>query len=116
MGEPVKNSFFRKLSILMVAAVSLLALVYAISGESGYLELRRRQAKTRELNRKIEQLQQENKAMLNEIKALKSDPKTIEKIAREQLGMVKPGEVKITTNPDRQEPATKAPETSGASR
>ena len=86
----------------MVGVVTLLALAYAIVGNNGYLELRRREVKNRELRAKADQLRQENQEMLNEIKALKSDPKLIEKIAREELGMVKPGEVKITTNPDRQ--------------
>ena len=86
----------------MVGVVSILALAYAIIGNNGYLELRRREAKNRELRAKAEELRRENKEILSEIKALKSDPKAIEKIAREELGMVKPGEVKITTNPARQ--------------
>ena len=89
----------------MVGVVSVLAFAYAIMGNNGYLELRRREAKNQELRLKAEELRQENKEILSEIRALKSDPKAIEKIAREELGMVKPGEVKITTNPDRQKPA-----------
>jgi cell division protein FtsB len=102
MSRPTQPRFFRRLALLMVGLVSLLVLAYAIAGDHGYLELRRRQSKNRELRAKAEQLRQENKETLSEIKALKSDPKLIEKIAREELGMVKPGEVKITTNPDRQ--------------
>jgi len=86
----------------MVGVVSILALAYALIGDNGYLELRRREVRNRELKAKAEELRRENKGILSEIKALKSDPKAIEKIAREELGMVKPGEVKITTNPDRQ--------------
>ena len=63
----------------------------------------------REANRKIERLSQENREILQEIKGLKLDPKAIEKIAREELGMVRPGEVKITTNPASDE---KTPKTS----
>ena len=86
----------------MVGVVGVLALAYAIIGNNGYLELRRREGKNRDLRSKAEELRRENKEIKNEIRALKSDPKMIEKIAREELGMVKPGEVKITTNPDRQ--------------
>ncbi len=109
MSRPPRNPFFKKLSVLMVGTVSLLAFLYAVAGKSGYLELKRHEEKNRELTRKVEQLQQENKEILGEIKALKSDPKAIEKIAREELGMVKRGEVKITTNPDRQSQGTKPP-------
>lgn len=93
----------------MVAVVSLLAFAYAIIGNNGYLELRRREAKNQELRLKADELRRENKEILNEIRALKSDPKAIEKIAREELGMVRPGEVKITTNPDRQGPPPARP-------
>ena len=95
--------------MLMVGVVSVLAFAYAIMGNNGYLELRRREAKNQELRLKAEELRRENKEILNEIRALKSDPKAIEKIAREELGMVKPGEVKITTNPERQAPAPARP-------
>jgi cell division protein FtsB len=84
-----------------------LAFAYAIMGNNGYLELRRREAKNQELRLKADGLRQENKEIRSEIRALKSDPKAIEKIAREELGMVKPGEVKITTNPDRQKAAAR---------
>lgn len=98
MPEKKERSFFTKLSVLIMGAVSLLVFTYAIVGDNGYLELRRRKEKNLELNLRIEQLRRENKEILQEIKALKTDAKAIEKIAREELGMVKPGEVKITTN------------------
>jgi len=102
MSQPKQTSFFQRLSLLMVGAVSILALTYSIIGNNGYLELRRREAKNSELRAKADELRRENKEILSEIRALKADPKLIEKIAREELGMVKPGEVKITTNPSRQ--------------
>ena len=102
MSQPKQHSFFQRLTLLMVGAVSILALAYAIIGNNGYLELRRRESKNHELRTKADELRRENKEILGEIRALKSDPKAIEKIAREELGMVKPGEVKITTNPARQ--------------
>ena len=109
MSQTKQHSFFQRLSLLMVGVVSVLAIAYAIIGNNGYLELRRREAKNRELRTKAEELRRENNEILKEIKALKSDPKAIEKIAREELGMVKPGEVKITTNPARQESTPSKP-------
>jgi len=50
-----------------------------------------------DLSRKIEQLKKENGHAVEEIRLLKSDPAAIEKIAREELGLIKPGEIKITT-------------------
>jgi|RhiMetdeSRZDD1v2_1073273.scaffolds.fasta_scaffold2797713_1 cell division protein FtsB len=108
MGEKSQRSFFVKLSILIMGVVSLLVFAYAIIGDNGYLELKRREKENLQLNRKIERLRDENKAILQQIKALKTDPKVIEKIAREELGMVKPGEVKITTNPVNERKAPRA--------
>jgi cell division protein FtsB len=83
----------------MVSVLSLLAFAYAIIGDKGYLELRRVDERNLELTRQTEQLRQENREILDEIKALKTDPKLIEAIARQELGMVRPGEIKITTSP-----------------
>jgi cell division protein FtsB len=102
MSQLKQQSFFQKLSLLMAGVVSVLAIAYAFIGNNGYLELRRREAKSRELRARAEELRRENKEILDEIRKLKTDPKLIEKIAREELGMVKPGEVKITTNSERQ--------------
>jgi cell division protein FtsB len=41
----------------------------------------------------VERLQKENEESANRIKALKSDPRTIEKEARTQFGYTRPGEV-----------------------
>jgi cell division protein FtsB len=98
VSEKPQRSFFMKLSILIMGVVSLLAFTYAILGANGYLELRRKHENNRKLSQQIEQVRQQNQRILQEIKALKTDPKSIEKIAREELGMVRPGEVKITPN------------------
>ncbi len=39
----------------------------------------------------------ENKQLTEEIQALRSDPNTIERLAREELKLVKPGEVVLVT-------------------
>lgn len=109
MIEKSKTSFFKRLSIVMVSLVLSLALVNALFGKKGYFELRRMEERNRELNQHLEQLRQDNKEIMNEIKSLKKDPKVIEKIAREELGLVKPGEVKITTNRPAEEMAPNSP-------
>jgi cell division protein FtsB len=97
MGSSQK-SFFKRLLVVMASSILLLFLAYGLFGKGGYFELRRIESQNQELIERIEQLREENKKILSEIKALKTDPKTIEKIAREELGLVKPGEIKITTN------------------
>jgi cell division protein FtsB len=92
-------SFFVRLSLSVMGLLALLAFFYAAVGDHGYLVWRKKQQEKLGLQQKIEQLQHENKEIQQEIKALKTDPRAIEKIAREELGMVKPGEIKITSNP-----------------
>ena len=45
----------------------------------------------------ITKLDAENKQLTSEIQALRADPATIEKFAREELKLVKPGEIVIVT-------------------
>jgi cell division protein FtsB len=49
------------------------------------------------LQKQLEQLKKENEAYNNQIKALKTDPKTIEKEAREQFHYTRRGEIIFVT-------------------
>jgi cell division protein FtsB len=62
-----------------------------------------KRAEYQKLQTQIEQLQKENAQYTRQINALQSDPKTIEKEAREQLHYAKPGEV-IYVDPEPQRP------------
>jgi cell division protein FtsB len=57
-----------------------------------YLQLRREMAQM--ADRKA-QLLEENRRMAEEIRALREDPDAIEQAAREELGLIKPGEIVI---------------------
>ncbi len=97
MVPPTGKLFIKRLMIFMVSAILLLFLAYGMFGEKGYLQMKKSEAQNQKLRQDIEQVKQENQQMMGEIRSLKTDPKTIERIAREELGMVKPGEIKITT-------------------
>lgn len=74
----------------------LLALVvHDIFGTHGYLAMRRTQQEIKKVNANIEQLNKENVKLEEDVKELKSDPRKIEKIARDELGLARPGEVII---------------------
>lgn len=82
---------------LAVAALLVGALAYhVICGEHGYLAYRSERQRYEGLQKQALQLEEENQALQKHIDALKSDPKAVEKVAREQLHMAKPGEVVIT--------------------
>ncbi len=81
---------------LATAGICLLAsglLLRVVSGPNGMMVYQRKRVEYRELQQQIKELQKENDALTQRTKALKTDPATIEKEAREQLRYAKPGEV-----------------------
>jgi cell division protein FtsB len=82
--------------LLASAALALLAVVFfahALLGHNGWLSYRQKRAEYQRLQDQLQRINEDNCRLDAEIKALKSDPKAIEKEAREQLRYAKPGEV-----------------------
>jgi cell division protein FtsB len=77
-------------------------LVHDVFGTHGFLAMRRTQAEIERVQKDINRINKENIQLAEEVKALKSDPRTIEKIAREDLGLAKDGEVIIKIPQERQ--------------
>ena len=69
--------------------------LHDIFGTHGYLAMRRTKREIAKVQYDIARLNQENSELSYEVKALKSDPHKIESIARDELGLAKPGEVII---------------------
>ena len=78
----------------LVVFVAVL-LVHDIFGTHGFLAMRRTRNEIEKVQTEIERLNKENRQLADEVKALKTDPRYIEKIAREDLGLAKDGEVII---------------------
>ncbi|MGD9183256.1 MAG: septum formation initiator family protein [Desulfobacterales bacterium] len=74
------------LSITVVLLVSLL--FFIIFGEHGFIDLNILKKERDQLVEKNERLSRENLSLSVEIDRLKHDPKYIENIARQELGMV----------------------------
>src|SRR6266850_2450981 len=64
-------------------------------GTHGYLAMRRTQNEIHKVEAGLDQLNKENLQLEQEVRELKTDPHKIEKIARDELGLAKPGEVII---------------------
>ncbi len=78
-------------SVLSLALLALL--VHEIFGTHGFLAMRRTQNEINHLRQEIAHFSQENLELANQIQALKTDAKLIERIAREEMGLAKPGEL-----------------------
>ena len=92
--------------VLLLLAIALI--VHNVFSQNGYLASRRQRKELHTLQQQIQQLKDENQELDKENHALKSDPAAIERMAREQMGLAKPGE-KIYTVPDKTHP--RSPET-----
>lgn len=90
----------RNLSWFLAFALCLL-LLQDIFGTHGLIAMRRSQQEAAQVQREIDQINDENRQLQGRVKALKSDPATIERIAREEMGLARPGEYifKIPSKP-----------------
>ncbi len=87
------RSFLRRNARTILAALVFALLVHDVFGAHGFLAMRRTQKEIERLRQEIQQVNQENRALAEQVKALKSDPRMIERIAREEMGLARPGEL-----------------------
>lgn len=76
--------------------------LHDIFGTHGYLAMRRTKQDIERVQGEIARLNKENAELSQEVKALKTDPHKIESIARDELGLARPGEVIIKIPKDQQ--------------
>ncbi len=80
---------------VVVGLLVLLILGYTVLGEHGLVRLVRSQKQKNALLEDKQRLESENAELKKEIDRLQNDPDYIERVAREELGMVKKGELVI---------------------
>jgi cell division protein FtsB len=73
--------------------VTLVLVINALVGERGLMETLRARRQHEELVTAIDRLRAENTRLRDEARRLRSDPATIEALARQELGLIKPGEL-----------------------
>jgi len=72
-------------------------LLLAVFNDKGVLQVHAQSKRLAAIETEINRMDAENKQLTEEIQALRSDPNTIERLAREELKLVKPGEVVLVT-------------------
>jgi cell division protein FtsL len=70
-------------------------LVHDVFGTHGFLAMRRKQREIQKVSTTLQKLNKDNALLEQDVQDLKSDPQTIRKIAREELGLAQPGEIII---------------------
>ena len=106
-GDQFRGFFRRNMNWFLIAGFALL-LLQDIFGTHGVLAMHRSQVEARKIQEEINQLDKENQALQNHVKDLKTDPATIECIAREDMGLARPGEFIFKTQPRSADPAPPA--------
>lgn len=92
-AAPVRSPFRSRLVHYVLALVTVVLVVDALVGDKGLLESMRARRQYAEVAASLSGLRQENARLRDEIRRLNSDPSMIESIARDELGMVRPGEL-----------------------
>jgi cell division protein FtsB len=84
----------RKRAAVLTAVIALIALVVgSVFGDRGILHWMAERERNLSLARQVSDLRDENTLLRAEIDALRRDPRAVERIAREDLGLARLGEV-----------------------
>jgi cell division protein FtsB len=107
-GDQMREFLRRNLNWFLIAGFALL-LLQDIFGTHGVLAMRRTQLQAKEVQQEIERLNEENRKLQDRVQHLKSDPATLEGIARDEMHLKRPGEYVFPIQP-KSSPATSSPQ------
>src|SRR5437660_5777732 len=82
----------RRIATIAVLVLACSLFVHVMFGANGMVVYKQKRSEYEALQKQLLRVQQENDLYTQKIQGLKSDQKSIEKEAREQLGYAKPGE------------------------
>jgi cell division protein FtsB len=86
----VRNRKMLFAAVFLAAAYLLASLIF---GEMGLIKYFRMKARYDSLTREIAALRHDNVRLMKDVRALRSDPDHLERIARDKLGLARPGEI-----------------------
>lgn len=78
---------------LLLVFVTLVLVIDALIGDKGLTESMNARRQYRELQASLDQVRRDNTTLREEMRRLNEDPATIESLARQELGLIKPGEI-----------------------
>ena len=91
----------RRKAATLASIIALIALlVGSLFGDRGMLQLVAQRERADALQKQLDEMRAENVGLAAEITALKSDPRAIERLAREELGLARPGEMVFVLRDD----------------
>jgi|SRR5690348_1896431 cell division protein FtsB len=105
------QDFFRRNARYFFALAFCLLVLQDVFGAHGLMAMHRSKSQMREVQAQIDQLDKENQELQQKIHQLKTDPSAIEKIARDRMGLARPGEFifQMPAKPDAKSSPAPAP-------
>jgi cell division protein FtsB len=101
--EPRLLDFWRRWAGPIFLLVLFAGGAHVVFGDHGFLAKHRMNKDVEKLQLEIQNLNLDNQRLSGQILDLKSDPRLIERIAREEMGLARPGELvfKLPENPEK---------------
>lgn len=100
------RAFVRRNAIWFLVAGLILLVLQDILGTHGVLAMRHSMKQSAEIQKEIQHLNQQNQELQKHVQSLKTDPSAIERIAREDMGLARPGEYIFKIQPKTGAPTT----------
>jgi len=100
-AEQLRHFWQRNVMWLLLAGLGLLVL-QDVFGLHGVLAMRRAQQQAIQEQEEIDRISEQNVQLQSRVNSLKRDPEAVERIAREQMGLARPGEYIFKIAPKKQ--------------
>jgi cell division protein FtsB len=88
-----KTVFWKKFLIVAGILLAIYFIVTRVMGEMGLVKYYRMKTQYYALTEEIAKLKQDNVRLRKDVDSLKNDPAYIERVARDKLGLARPGEI-----------------------
>jgi cell division protein FtsB len=89
-----------RIALGVFGLLTVAVLLLAVFNDRGLIQVHAQSKKLAAIETEVSQIDAENQQLTQEIQGLRTDPSMIEKLAREELKLVKPGEVVLVTPED----------------
>jgi cell division protein FtsB len=86
-----------RIALGVFGLLTIAVLVLTVFNDKGVLQVRAQSKKLTTIQGEVTTIDAENKQLTKEIQALRTDPTTIERLAREDLKLVKPVEIVLVS-------------------
>ena len=96
------RSFWSRHARIILGLALLVLGIHDLFGAHGFLAMRRTQKQIDQLHSEIDGLNKQNDQLSGQVQSLKTDPQAVERLAREQMGLAKPGEMIFKMPADQQ--------------